>query len=111
MFFDIFETLVGMALAKSLTTVKAIETMHEHIRKGRFPASHYVEMWLKRLGGAENPELTRLVAQFEEASSMVMMVFADDEKAAEVSENDDFVEVVGKTITIRAAGGLKLKVT
>jgi hypothetical protein len=114
-FFDIFEKLAGMALAKSLTTVKAVETMHEHIRKGRFPASHYVEMWLKRLGGAENPEITRLVAQFEEASSMVTMVFADDEKTAEeeeeVSENDDFAEVVGKTITIRAAGGLKLKVT
>merc|ERR1719313_2674637 len=46
---------------------------------------------------------------------MTVMVFADDEKAAEqeeeVSENDDFAEVVGKTITIRAAGGVKLKVT
>jgi hypothetical protein len=112
---DIFEALLNLAVKESLTTTKAVDTMRDNLEKKRFSVQHYIEMWLKRLIGREDPVVDSLQSAYEEVKDMTTMNFGDDEIQPQESDEevveygDDYENIVGKTI--RTVGGNKLRIT
>jgi hypothetical protein len=112
---EVFEKLLDLAMERSLTTSKAKETMRDNVRKGRFTMGHYVNMWLKRLGGNDDPEVLTLAETYQNSQAMTTMVFEEEQNEEEgedesVSEdNPDYELVIGKTL--RTTDGLKMKIT
>jgi len=112
---EIFKELIDMATERSLTTAKAVETMWDNLRKGRFTLGHYIEMWLKRLGGLDDPVTKLIQERYETNKDMTTMDFGDsseddgDDEEDVVEYGQEYDDIVGKTV--RTIEGRKLRVT